>query len=911
MEIWHALSVDETLEHLESDRGGLSPEEAEARLERYGFNVIKEGKRTTAIQILFGQFKNFLILLLLGAAVISFFIGIWEQSFQELIEAGLIVLIVFFIVMVGFYQEYHAEKDLEALKRMLDPLSIVERNGEKRNIPARELVPGDIIHLEAGNRIPADARIVEAVQLRIDESVLTGEAEPVEKGLDKLDPEKLLGDRLNMAHMGTTVAFGRGNAVVTSTGDETEFGKIAVQIQKIEKERTPLQMRLETLGKQIGLAVVGICIVVFLVGMWTQEVSWLEMFLLAVALAVAAVPEGLPGVVTVALGMGTRRMVNRNVIVRKLPAVETLGCTTVICSDKTGTITHNQMTVQKIYVNGKMIQVKGEGYIPEGGFSQNDVELEENHGVLDLLLRAAVLCNDAGLHMENGEWKTAGDPTEISLLVVGAKAGLYQDDFKASQPRVGEVPFNSDRKRMTTIHKDGESFRAYMKGAPDVLLERCSHIAGNDGVMALSDTERQAVMEANERMAGEAYRVLALAYRHVDGFEGQEKEEENFVFLGLLGMKDPARDDAREAIKSCAAAGIRTVMITGDHPTTAVAIAGEVGLNTEAGQIITGGELAGMSQDELKARIDNVNIFARVSPEHKLRIVSALQDKGHVVAMTGDGVNDAPALKKADIGVAMGITGTDVTKEASDMVLTDDNFASIVGAVEEGRGIYDNIRKFFAYLISGNVGEVFLLFVSSIWTAVPIALTATQILIVNLVTDGLPALALGVDPFEPHAMKRPPRSRKEPLHRGLSPFILYYPLIMTAVGLGVLYWLYDPATDNVHEAQTGAFLTVAFFEMYQSFSARSTRYPSLNVGLFKNGWLVLAVTGSLLVCVGLVYAPIRIPILDIRLQQLFRLVPLSLGNFLIVMVLSSLGFIYLELSKTISSRKEKISLGIF
>ncbi|MFC1885164.1 cation-translocating P-type ATPase, partial [Thermodesulfobacteriota bacterium] len=770
MENWHGLSADETLRHLESNRSGLSHEEAGARLQRYGFNVIKEGKRTTAIQILFSQFKNFLILLLLGAAVISLFIGLWEHGFQELIEAGLIILIVLFIVMVGFYQEYHAEKDLDALKRMLDPLSVVERKGEKKNIPAKELVPGDIIHLEAGNRVPADARIVEAVELRIDESVLTGEAEPVEKGSPKLEGEKLLGDRSNMAHMGTTVAFGRGKAVVTSTGDETEFGKIAVQIQKIEKERTPLQMRLETLGKQIGLAVVGICVVVFLVGMWTQDVSWLEMFLLAVALAVAAVPEGLPGVVTVALGMGTRRMVDRNVIVRKLPAVETLGCTTVICSDKTGTITHNQMTVQKIYVNGELIQVEGEGYIPEGGFYQNGVELEKNHGALNLLLRAAVLCNDAGLHLENGEWKTAGDPTEISLLVVGAKAGLVQDNFKASQPRVGEVPFNSERKRMTTIHKDGESFKAFMKGAPDVLLERCSYIEGNEGVRALSDAERQAVMEANERMAGEAYRILALAYRDIGEFEGSEKEEEDFIFIGLLGMKDPPRDDAREAIKSCAAAGIRTVMITGDHPTTAVAIAREVGLDAEAGQIITGSELVGMSQDELKGRIDKVSIFARVSPEHKLRIVSALQEQGHVVAMTGDGVNDAPALKKADIGVAMGITGTDVTKEASDMVLTDDNFASIVGAVEEGRGIYDNIRKFFAYLISGNVGEVFLLFVSSIWTAVPIALTATQILIINLVTDGLPALALGVDPFEPHAMKRPPRSRKEPLHYGLSPF---------------------------------------------------------------------------------------------------------------------------------------------
>ncbi|MBW1817914.1 MAG: cation-translocating P-type ATPase, partial [Deltaproteobacteria bacterium] len=868
------------------------------------YNEIKEVRGTTALQIFFRQFKNFLILLLLAAALVSAFIGLWEHGIQEMIEAGLIVLIVLFIVCVGFYQEYHAEKDLEALKRMLDPAAVVERGTQKKKIPARELVPGDIIHLEAGDRVPADSRIVEAVQLKIDESVLTGEADPVRKGAGVLDGELPVGDRSNMTHMGTTVTYGKGKALVVATGMETEFGRIACRIQEIEDEKTPLQERLDVIGRQIGWGVLCLCAVVFVVGILAQEMPWLEMFLVAVALAVAAVPEGLPGVVVVALGMGTRRMVARHVIVRKLPAVETLGCTTVICSDKTGTITHNQMTVRRVFADGKTVEVSGDGYTPEGGFSIDGKKMApRDDPVLDKLLRAAALCNNASLFHEAGEWKTTGDPTEICLLVAAEKAGIRRGDLRETSPRVGETAFSSERKRMATIHKEGGSFTAYVKGAPDILSERCSSIQGHDGIRPLSSGERGGILQANERMANDALRVLAVAYRAFVHENAMEDAEEDLVFLGLLGMKDPPRDEAKAAIGRCREAGIRTVMITGDHPATALAVAREIGLNVGSGQVITGAELSKMPQNKLKERIEDTTIFARVSPEHKLRIVSALQDRGHVVAMTGDGVNDAPALKKADIGVAMGISGTDVAREASDMVLTDDNFSGIVGAVKEGRGIYDNIRKFFAYLISGNIGEVLILFISSLWTSVPIALTATQILIINLVTDGLPALALGADPFEPNAMKRSPRSRTEPLHHGLAPFILVYPIIMAAVALGVLYRIYDPAAANEAEARTAVFLTVAFFEMFQSFSARSTRYPSIKVGLFKNRWLVLAVAGSLAVCVGLVYAPLRIPFLGVDLHQLVRLVPLPLSDFFSIVALSSLGFVYLELSKAYASRK--------
>ncbi len=904
--MWHTLDIPELFDRLKAGDKGLEPEEVTSRQQQYGPNEIKGKAGVTALQLLAGQFKNFLILLLLFAALVSVGIAIWEHSVQEMIEGGLIALIVVFIVGVGFYQEYHAAKELDALRGMLTPFTVVERHGVKQQIPARELVPGDIIHMEAGDRVPADGRILETVQLQINESVLTGEAEAIEKDMTSLQEDLLLGDLANMAFMGTTVTYGKGKAVVVATGMDTEFGHIAGQMQDIEEERTPLQQRLDTLGKQIGLGVLVLCVVVFVVGFVTQDIAAMEMFLVAVALAVAAVPEGLPGVVTVALAMGTRRMVARHVIVRTLPAVETLGCTTVICSDKTGTLTHNQMTVKKIFTANQMIDVSGEGYVPEGGFRFQGQDVKaKDHPDLALFLSAAALCNNASLHKEEGSWTWAGDPTELSLLVAAQKAGLTTNQLLKDQPRVGELPFDSDRKRMATMHQNGQSYTVYVKGAPDVLVKRCASIRSNNDLVPLTGEEQSRIGEANEALANDAFRVLGLAYKVSQEKPTDSHMEEGLVFLGLVAMKDPPREDARQAIERCRQAGIRTIMITGDHQTTAVAVAREIGLHADASRVITGAALSKLTDEQFNERVKDIAICARVTPEHKLRIVAALQAQGHVVAMTGDGVNDAPALKKADIGVAMGITGTDVSKEASDMVLTDDNFASIVGAVEEGRGIYDNIRKFFAYLLSGNLAEVAVVFFSSLWSAGPIALTATQILIINLVTDGLPALALGVDPFEPEAMARPPRRRNEPLHHGLRPFILYYPVIVTVVTLGLFYWVYDPARENVHEAQTVAFLSVAFFEMYQSFAARSTRYPSFKVGLFANRWLVTAVVGSFIVCTGLVYLPVNVPFLDVSLQEIVNMVPPSHGMFVLILLLTAVGFLYLEFAKAWAVRKER------
>lgn len=906
MNLWHTLDIPELLDRLNASDKGLEPEEVTSRQQQYGPNEIKGKAGVTALELLAGQFKNFLILLLLFAALVSVGIAIWEHSVQEMIEGGLIALIVVFIVGVGFYQEYHAEKELDALRGMLTLFAVVERHGVKQQIPARELVPGDIIHLEAGDRVPADGRILETVQLQINESVLTGEAEAIEKDMAPLQEDLLLGDRANMAFMGTTVTYGKGKAVVVATGMATEFGHIAGQMQDIEEERTPLQERLDTLGKQIGLGVLVLCVVVFVVGFLTQDIPAMDMFLVAVALAVAAVPEGLPGVVTVALAMGTRRMVARHVIVRTLPAVETLGCTTVICSDKTGTLTHNQMTVKKIFTANQMIDVSGEGYVPEGGFrSQGHDVKAKDHPDLALLLSAAALCNNASLHKEQGSWTWAGDPTELSLLVAAQKAGLTTNRLLKDQPRVGEMPFDSDRKRMATMHRNGQSYTVYVKGAPDVLLERCASIRSHGDLVPLTREEKTRIGKANEALANDAFRVLGLAYKVSQEKPIDNHMEEDLVFLGLVAMKDPPREDARQAIERCRQAGIRTIMITGDHQTTAVAVAREIGFHADASRVITGAALSKLTDEQFNERVKDIAIYARVTPVHKLRIVAALQAQGHVVAMTGDGVNDAPALKKADIGVAMGITGTDVSKEASDMVLADDNFASIVGAVEEGRGIYDNIRKFFAYLLSGNLAEVAVVFFSSLWSAGPIALTATQILIINLVTDGLPALALGVDPFEPEAMARPPRSRNEPLHHGLRPFIFYYPVIVAAVTLGLFYWVYDPARENVHEAQTVAFLSVAFCEMYQSFAARSTRYPSFKVGLFENRWLVTAVVGSFIVCTGLVYLPVNVPFLDVSLQEIVNMVPPSPGMFVLILLLAAAGFVYLECAKAWAVRKER------
>jgi P-type Ca2+ transporter type 2C len=879
---FHAQTEKELLSGLKSSRKGLSEKEAEQRLLE-GRNELEAKKSISALGIVAEQFKDFLILLLIAAAIISIGIGLAHGSLDEMFEAVLILVIVAFIVAVGFYQEYHAEKELDALKSMMNPHARVVRDGELRDIDAKFLVPGDVVVIEEGDRIPADLRILECSELKSDESSLTGESEAVEKSVGVMRGNTALGDRSNMLYMGTSAVSGRCTALVAATGMKTELGKIAGELSGIKKEETPLQKRLNTLGKQIGMWVLLLCGIVLAVGVFFSGTPFQEMLIVAIALAVAAVPEGLPGVVTVALASGIRRMVSEHALIRKLPAVETLGSTTVICSDKTGTLTKNEMTVRKLWTLGGEYSVEGEGYGIKGKIKGDDA------GHLDKMLECAALVCDASV----GKKGISGDPTEAAVVVLAGKGGVFADKIKKSL--VNEIPFSSERKRKTKTFVINGKKISFSMGAPDVLIGYCSKALVGAGEKAMSEKLRDEILSANSGLAAKAYRVLALARKQGEG-------ESGMTFLGLVAMIDPPRSESKRAVAECKDAGIRVVMITGDHKLTARAIAGELGIYKEGDLVLTGEELEGMNDADLKKAVSKASVYARVSPLHKLRIVSALQANGEVVAMTGDGVNDAPALKKADIGVAMGISGTDVSREASDMVLTDDNFASIVKAVEEGRGIYDNIRKFFAYLISGNIGEVAVVFLSSMIPGVPLALSATQILIINLVTDGLPALALGVDPFEPGAMKRKPRPKKEPLHRNLKPFIIWYPILMTIVTMALFLWAWE-STQDVFQAQTVAFLSIAFFEMYQAFASRSIRYPALKVGLFKNKYLVAAVGFSLAFLLVLVYVPIDLGE-GVSLQEMAHVSPLEPGLLLIIVALSSIGFIYLELSKWKSSRKE-------
>ncbi|MFH1722429.1 MAG: HAD-IC family P-type ATPase [Candidatus Altiarchaeota archaeon] len=902
---WHSKSKEEVLEKLSTGRDGLSEENAKALLCRHGPNELEEVKGESPLQMLARQFKDFLIIILLCAAFVSLAIGYIDGSIEEAVDSVVIIVIVAFIVVVGFYQEYSAKRELDALKKILTPTAVVIREGKKKKIAAQELVPGDIIILETGDRIPADARLIETINLRIDESALTGESRPSSKTVDSVSEEAVLADRKCMAYMVTNVSAGRAKAVVIATGMDTEIGKIASHIARIEEEQTPLQARLEDLGKKIGWGVLGICLIVFIVGILFQTRAPVEMFLIAVALAVAAVPEGLPGVVTVALSTGMKRMVRRHAIVRRLLAVETLGSTTVICSDKTGTLTKNEMTVTKVFVDGTDYDVTGTGYELKGELTVDGKKAESSDGV-KLLSRIGILCNNASVDQKGNQVSITGDPTEACLIVLGAKAGLDETQTEEEFPRLGEVPFDSQRKRMTTIHKTSEGNFAYVKGAPDVVLELCESILEQGQIRKITAEDKKKILLKNEQYANDALRVLAGAYRKVEGGILDDKIEQNLTFVNLYGMIDPPREDAIDAVALCKQAGLKLIMITGDHLLTALAIAKKMDF-TDNKEALTGVELEKLTDEELTERVESVGIFARVSPEHKLRIITALKSHGHVVAMTGDGVNDAPALKMADIGISMGITGTDVAQQASDMVLTDDNFASIVASVEEGRGIYDNIRKFFAYLISGNIVEVAVIFLSIIAATVlpglPVAMTAAQILLINLVTDGLPALALGIDPFEPNAMKQKPRKKDEPIYANLNPFILWYPLIATIItfGLFVTAWL---RTGNDAHAQTVTFLSIALFELYQAFASRSTKYPSFSVGIFKNPWLIAAVAASLVVCLGIVYISVEVPFIGLTLPDVFDTFPIPFTEFLIILALSSLGFIYLEIAKYWQSREE-------
>jgi len=883
---YHSREANEVLSTLNSNRRGLTPAEASRRLAEFGPNELVEKHKISPWAIFLEQFKNLLIIILLVAVVLSAVLG-------EVADAIVIFAIVLFAAVLGFLQEYRAERAMEALKRMASPTATVLRDGQELEIPSRELVPGDIILLRTGDHTPADARLLEAVNLKLEEAPLTGESQPVDKITDALSQELAIGDRRNMVYMGTAVVYGRGAGVVTGTGMNTEFGQIAAMLQEVEEEKTPLQVNLDRMGRWIIIAALALTFILGAVGVFRGH-EILEMLVWAVSLAVAAVPEALPAVVTISLALGVQRMAKRHALIRKLPAVETLGCTTVICSDKTGTLTQDQMTVQRVYTNGQIFEVSGVGYEPKGNFLLNGQvydALKDAH--LATLLRIGGLCNDSHMIEVDNLWSIKGDPTEGALVVLAAKAGLDVAAENGRYPRINEIPFSSETKMMATVHQMAQGEVAYAKGAPEVILGRSRYIFRNKKEPELTDKERDEIVARAQSMAGDGLRVLGLAYK--SNSKLTESVDQNMVFVGLVGMIDPPRPEVKAAIKVCEEAGIESIMITGDHKLTAMAVARELGL-LKQGKALSGTELDNLSDEEFEKMVEQIEVYARVSPAHKLRVVGALAKKGHVVAMTGDGVNDAPALKKADIGIAMGITGTDVSKEAADMVLTDDNFASIVAAVEEGRGIYDNIKKYLMYLLSSNLGEILvmavgILFSGLLGTGGALPLIAIQILWVNLATDGLPAIALAVDPAAPDIMKRKPRPRNENIFVGpVGALVVLGGVWSAVVNLSIFVWALHDGKSLI-EAQCLVFMTLIVIQFFKSFNFRSDRLSIFEVGFLKNKWLILAVLVSFGMTLPLLYVPF--------LQDVFHTYPLPWLDWVIVILSSVTIFVVLEIGKLI------------
>ena len=888
---------------------GLSDEETHVRLAQYGPNELRERPRPTFWHLLLGQFNNFLVIILIASAVISLFLG-------EYVDASAIMAIVILNAILGVVQESKAEEALAALKKMAAPEARVIRAGHICTIPSRELVPGDVVLLEAGHYVPADVRLVEAVNLKVDEAALTGESVPVQKDAEVLlDRELPIGDRRNSAFMGTMVTYGRGKAIAVATGMHTQFGLIAEMIQSYEEEATPLQRKLDQLGHWLGIACLVICGIVGLVGV-LRGLPILEMFMTAVSLAIAAVPEGLPAVVTICLAMGMQEMIRRHALIRKLPAVETLGSATVICSDKTGTLTQNEMMVVQCWTEGRSLTVSGEGYQPHGEFRREGQPFDpQTNLVTRLLCYGAALCNDAvlepsGLADGSPTWRMVGDPTEGALVVAAAKAGLWKERLEKSYPRVAEVPFESERKRMSTVHQipnpdiasSGQTvghspYAAFVKGAPDMLLERCTQVVTNDGVQSLDETWRRNILVANEAMSRQALRVLGVAYRPLEtppANPDAETIERDLTFIGLMGMIDPARPEVKLAVQVAKGAGLKSVMVTGDYLQTAVAIAQELDLLPPEGKVLTGAELDRLDDTTFTDIVEEVGVYARVSPQHKVRIVEAFKKRGHVVAMTGDGVNDAPALKRADIGVAMGITGTDVSKETADMVLTDDNYASIVSAVEAGRVIYSNIRKFVYYLLSCNVGEILVIFLAML-ARLPVPLKPIQLLWLNLVTDGAPALALGLEKGEPGIMRRPPRPVVEPvINREMQWGIVIQSVAITAAVLAAFVYGLRSFPGNLVAAQTLAFVTLTTSELLRAFTSRSERYSIFSIGVFSNHWMFLAVSSSFLLLLAVLYVPF--------LRPFFSVMPLDLREWLVILPLILIPSIAAELTKLVLRR---------
>jgi len=919
---WYMKDREEVLRELESSEKGLDENQAQERLEKYGLNELVERGLRSPLVVLAGQFTEIMVIVLLVAAAISFFIG-------ETTDAIMIMIIVVLNAILGFTQEYRAEKAMAALKKLSVPSVKVRRKGQIQEIEATQLVPGDIVLFEAGDRVPADCRMIESVNLRAEEAALTGESVPVEKTERALKEENLsVGDQKNMLFMGTAVTYGRGTAVVVETGMKTELGNIADMLQTVTEEKTPLQRKMAELGKWLAIGAFVLVTIVFAVGVWRGgEIE--EMFLTAVSLAVAAVPEGLPAVVTIALALGAQRMVKRQALIRKLPAVETLGSVTTICSDKTGTLTENRMTVTVLDVAGSRMDLSAQMEHSGAILSKDDAPIVEPDQDIALLLAGGALANDALLQPdENAKgYHTIGDPTEGALVVAAAKLGLWKDKLDQFLQRVAEVPFTSERKRMTTVHErkavstdvNGEPYTAllnslpdkafvvFTKGAVDSLLEICDRVWTEGKIEDLNEEWQSRIEKANNTLAQEGMRVLGVAMRFLDSApdaKDEESLEQNEIFIGLTGMIDPPRPEVRDAVAECRMAGIRPVMITGDHPLTALNIARDLGIVTAQEEqenrklVITGQELAKMSVDDLDDVVGDVSAYARVSPEHKVKIVEALKNRGEIIAMTGDGVNDAPALKRADIGVAMGITGTDVSKEASDMVLLDDNFATIVHAVEEGRTIYDNIRKFIKYTMSSNIGEIFVMLVAPLLN-LPIPLNAVQILWINLVTDGLPGLALGVEPTAPDTMKRPPHPPTESvLARGLGSYMLWVgPLMGFVTLIPELLDAFTPMHFENDVWSTMVFTTLALAQMGNALAIRSDRLTLFQLGIFTNPALIGAVVLTFALQMAVVYVPF--------LQNIFRTTALTFGELLLSLGLSTIVFIVVELVKWIKQLRER------
>lgn len=920
----HGRSVDEVVAQFQTDvENGLTQAQANERLQKHGPNELTEKPRPGFLSLLWDQFNNYLVIILIVAALLALALG-------EYVDAIAIMCIVALNAIIGVVQESKAEQALAALKKLAAPSAQVMRDGHQISVASRELVPGDIVMLEAGNSVPADLRLVSTVNLKIEEAALTGESVPVEKKAAMLvDKEAALGDRKNSAFLSTLITYGRGKGLVTGTGMHTQIGLIAEMIQSYEEEDTPLQKKLEHLGKVLGTVCIGICAIVLVYGLirdtnltnvfnigfgayWEAEKKDIvNLILTAVSLAIAAVPEGLPAIVTICLALGMQQMIKKNALIRKLPAVETLGCTTVVCSDKTGTLTQNQMTVVQGWAGGRRFKVAGEGYNPSGEFSVDGQRFEPRSDAdSTMLLQGAVLCNDARLEEGDAEgghaWRMVGDPTEGAMVVAAAKGGFLRGEMEKAMPRVQEIPFDSDRKRMTTIHqRDGSDFLAFVKGAPDVLLDQCTHIQEAGQPVPLSGEKRKEVLDQNLDLARAALRVLAVAYRPLREVPENPKAEEverDLVFVGLLGMIDPARPEVRDAIKVAQGAGLRSVMVTGDHKETAEAIARDIGLLSPRGLVLTGPEIEKMSDQELAAKVDTLEVCCRVSPQHKMRIVDAFKSRDHVVAMTGDGVNDAPALKRANIGVAMGITGTDVTKQTADMVLTDDNFASIVTAIEQGRIIYSNIRKFVYFLLACNAGEILIIF-GSLLFGLPIPLKPVHLLWLNLVSDGAPALALGMEKGDKDIMRQAPRPPKEPvINRDMALGIGVIAVVDAIAILTVFYLALQRFPGHLEMAQTVAFVTLCCSELIRAYTARSEYLSVFAIGVFSNKWMNWAVLASFLLLMMVVYVPF--------LQPFFYTVPLTLDDWLFMLPFFFASPIAMELVKLYLRRRAMMAAPV-